>query len=164
MIGKVSSSVENQSLSLIRYVVTFLIGSGGTGAAIALVGKEGFQYFGLITLGICLAVAIILIVTFIKLDVGILEKSRSDGLNSLNKLYIDSLQTTGTILAAGNIPDKRKMLISLAQELKTLADIQKRVERDLLIEFLDGIKEVTKHWEKLAIRKGSDDENPTQKD
>ena len=159
MNGKENSSDEIQSLSLIRYVVTFLIGSGGTGAAIALLGKEGFQYYGLITLGICLIVATILIITFVKLESGIFKKSRSNGLNSLNTLYVDSLTTIGEFLVRGS-PDDSKILKALARDLKSRAGIQKRGEKDLLIVFQDGVKDVTKHWEGLATREGIEEAPP----
>ena len=45
------------SARLAQMLVGFLIGSGGAGAAMALVGKEGFQLAGVILFVVCLLVA-----------------------------------------------------------------------------------------------------------
>lgn len=163
MISKESTSGEIQSLSLIRYVVTFLIGSGGTGAAIGLVGKEGFQYYGLITLGICMFVAAILIIAFIWLESGIFQKSRSNGLSSLNGLYVDSLQTIGEFLVRGT-PDDSRILKALAKDLKNRAEIQKKGEMDLLNEFRNGVKDIADCWEELAAGNITEEAKPIQED
>lgn len=157
--GKNSKDIE--SLSLLRYVITFLIGSGGTGAAMALIGQEGFQTYGLVTLIISLVVAIILIIIFIFIEHKVFKGSRSEGLKKLNSLYIDSLKTSGQFFGRGQ-PNDSKLLSALAGDLRSRIEMQRDIAEDVLFEFTTGVDDVAATWESLAINHGNVETNPIE--
>jgi hypothetical protein len=65
-----SDNDENirKSPQLAQMAVGFLLGSGGAGAAMALVGKEGFQIYGILTFAVCVLVAVGLVLIYYKDD------------------------------------------------------------------------------------------------
>jgi hypothetical protein len=57
-----------KSPQLAQMAVGFLLGSGGAGAAMALVGKEGFQMYGIVTFAVCVSMAVGLVLIYHKDD------------------------------------------------------------------------------------------------
>lgn len=153
------STGEIHSKSLIRHAVTFLIGSGGAGTAIAMMGEKGLQREAIITLAICLGAAVFLILLLILME----QKSRTRGLQRLNDLYVDALRTVGDFLVRGDPKDAR-ILRSQAEDLRTRAISQRAGKTDVLFQFRTGAEEVAAHWEELAASGVVDDADPLQQD
>lgn len=152
-----ASPSEIYSLSLIRYAVTFLLGSGGTGAAVALIGQEGFQSYGLATLIICIVVAVILVGLHMLAEYLIRSKLRSSGVDKLNNLYVDSMQTIGDLMSRD--PEKDPQILeTLAKDLRTRAELQKGIPKDLIDAFRAGTDDIATKWESLAVGAAADED------
>jgi uncharacterized membrane protein len=123
-----SDNDENirKSPQLAQMAIGFLLGSGGAGAAMALVGQEGFQMYGIITFVICVLLAVGLVFIYYlddkdrekrkyderqrdlerthaekrrQLDLEQADRSRRENLQRLADFYDECFKNTGINLA-----------------------------------------------------------------
>lgn len=139
---------------LIQVTIGLLLGSGGAGAALALIGGEGPGKTGLTALGICVG-AVIVVLLLAGLE-EYLRRQRS--IRFLNDTYVSTLNNVGKLLARaleaeeageGHM-DRSKILQMLASDFRGQREhVQKQHEYATKV-FRAGAKRVADQWEVLA--------------
>jgi hypothetical protein len=154
-----NSQSSEQSLSLIRYAVTFLIGSGGAGAAMALIGKEGFQMYGVGALLICIFASLVFIFILLRHE----DRTRRETINNFNDFYVLSMKTVGEYLVRGPDEDMspERVLRSVARDIRNQGQEQKG-DQVLVRQFQAGMNEIADKWEDLAAKGRPEDIPPKQ--
>jgi len=165
---------QSQLIPLIQFIAGLLLGSGGVGAAIALIGK-GFQLYGLVTLLICVVAAGLFFIAGIRVEgrrrrenMEFEERRRQNSLKLLNNYYVDCFKTIGDLLAYRLQDDTKGLNISdvfriLVGNLRIMGQERKGESKELIGLFRDGTKEIIDKWETLA-RKGVPREVPPKQE
>jgi hypothetical protein len=167
---------QNQPLPFIQFVVGLLLGSGGAGATVAWIGKEGFQIYGLVASLIFITFAVGFAIWGLKLNrrrerdnQEFEERMRRENLNLLNNYYIDGFKTIGDLLARSLQDGEKKLNASdvfkiLVTDLRTMGQERKGENKRLIDLFRDGTKEIADKWEELAKKGVPEEVSPKQEE
>ncbi len=138
----------------LKLIIGSLLGGSGSGAAVALIGKEGYWLYGLVVFIFCVSAAVCLYAGLYVFDKKVEEKERKSNMKLLNKNYMDCFGTTGEFLFLSlqgkpEIPVQEIFGI-LAGDLRTRAENQKEESKELNELFSEGINKIATRWEKTA--------------
>lgn len=139
----------------------FLLSTGGAGAGIALLGKEGLQVYGLAIFGTCLLVGLIFFLVVAKAqsrDSKFKEQTKMyhSQLGKLTDLYATSLKDTGGLLAI-RLDDRFGSMQRDLTEGDTLSVMKETIKR-LRAEVLTLVLEDLRQRRKLISKREASEE------